>query len=204
MNLRYLAALAVLVSGVRSVAQDKWAFHDAKSGWFISGAVGVAGYVGDYDGLRRDGDRVSIGGDMAVGKWLNPVVALRMQAGGYNVQGAGWNKSAQKSVDESWNYVLIHGDIMVDAVTLFGDAKEDRFYSFIPYMGFGSGVHLRGRDNNSFAFLLGCVNKFRLSNHLDANIELKGVILRDQFDRQVGAHRKDGTAMLTAGFTYNF
>lgn len=196
--------LVALLSGMRAMAQDRWTIHDAKDGWFVSGAIGVSGYVGDYDSHRETGDRISIGGDISVGKWLNPVAGLRLQTGVYNVQGGAWNKGKNESVDENWNYALLHGDIMVDAVTLFGGVKEDRFYTFIPYMGFGYGLHRHDHRNNSFAFLLGGVNKFRLSSHVDANIELKGVILKDRFDRQLGDHKKDGAVTLTAGFTYNF
>lgn len=188
----------------KAMAQRKWGLLDAKSGWFVSGAIGAGTYVGDADGFRRKGDRISIGGDAAVGKWLTPSLALRLQMGGYNMQGARFDKRKNTGVKEAWNYGFVHGDVMIDAMTLFGGVKEDRFYSFIPYAGLGKGLHTGGNKNACTGLTVGAVNKFRLSGHMDAIIELKGIIFPDRFDWVSGGRGKDGAAHLTAGFTYNF
>lgn len=179
-------------------SQTLGTFNGAGQGWFVSGAIGVNGYAGEYDGERSFGSRVSIGGEVSVGKWITPVVGVRIQTGGYNMQGI--TASLQ---EERINYGLVHGDIMVDAIAFFKGVDKERFYTFIPYMGFGSGLR-PNKDYNSFIFALGGVNRFRLSEHLDANVELKGVLFNDKFDGTTGGRKHDGSLTLTAGFTYNF
>lgn len=181
-----------------AMAQDKGTAYKFGERWFISGSVGVNAYVGDYDGQRKFGDRISIGVEGSVGKWLTPVWALRLQGGVYNAQGMNAHSK------EGWNYALAHADVMVDAMTLFKGVDEERCYSFIPYVGFGAGLHRRNGKDNTFAFGVGAVNRFRLSEHLDANIELKAVLVNDRFDRQRGGRSGEGAASMTVGFTYNF
>lgn len=196
--------MAALFFGAKAMSQSKWALQDAKSGWFISGAIGAGIYAGDGDKYRKKGERVSVGGDIAAGKWLNPTMALRLQMGGYNMQGAWYDDHKKTPRNEGWNYAFVHGDVMFDVMTLLGGVKEDRFYSFIPFAGLGFGMHPKGNKNTCAGLTLGGVNKFRLTSHMDAVIELKGIIFPDKFDWKEGGRSKDGAAHLTAGFTYNF
>lgn len=198
-KLRGFAAGFLTLFCVNTVSsQSLWTVNSAQEGWFVSGAIGAHGYVGDFDRQRNFGSCISVGGEVAVGKWITPLVGLQLQAGGYNMQGMNASLS-----NESFNYGLVHGDIMVDAVALFGGVNEERFYTFVPYMGFGSGIRTNSAYNG-FIFTMGGVNRFRLSDHVDANVELKGVLFQDKFDGAVGGRKHDGALALTAGFTYKF
>lgn len=179
-------------------SQTLGTFNSANQGWFVSGGIGVNGYVGEFDSNRKFGSRISIGGEVAIGKWIMPAVGFRLQAGGYNMQGV--NASYSK---ESISYGLIHGDIMMDAMTLLDGIDKERFYSFVPYMGFGGGIRANS-IYNGFIFTMGGINRFRLSDHLDANIELKGVLFQDKFDGTTGGRKHDASLTLTTGFTYKF
>ena len=38
---------------------------------------------------------------------------------------------------EKWNVVNLHGDVLLNLTNMFCGYKEDRLYSFIPYVGAG-------------------------------------------------------------------
>lgn len=47
------------------------------------------------------------------------------------------------------------------------------------------------------------LNRFKVSEHLDINVELK-VIVGDKLDGCASGKKGEGAAALTAGLTYNF
>ena len=114
--------------------------------WFISGGVGAQMYFGDNDGKADFGKRLAPALDIAVGKWFTPGIGLRVAYNGLQAKGAtpyangplvDGGQYSNGYYKEKWNVVNLHGDVLLNLTNMFCGYKEDRLYSFIPYVGAG-------------------------------------------------------------------
>ena len=199
-DLKYwLLITVVLVSaGTTVAAQGKMEAYPANEKWFVSGAVGAHLYVGDYDKHAQFGDRISITGEVSGGKWITPVLGARLQISGLHAAGEDAKGNA-----ESWNFMLFHMDAMVDVMNWWCGVDETRTYSAIPLIGAGV-ANAPGKNTTTAVFTVGVLNRFKVSEHLDINIEIKGNIVGDRLDGCATGKNGEGAATLTAGFAYNF
>lgn len=192
--------LLLLFAGSAAFAQGKWDAFPKNEKWFLMGGAGIHGYVGDYDSQISFGERFGAGGEIAVGKWIAPAIAVRLQLNALHAVGG--TKSGKK---ESWNYGHAHVDAMLNLSELAVGADEERLYSAIPFMGIG--VARRAARHNADAvptLTIGLLNSFRMNEHLCLNIEGKGSIVGDKLDGLAGGRSGEGTLTLTVGMTYNF
>ena len=95
------------------------------------------------------------------------------------------------------------GDLFLQDTLLKG-ADEERVYSCIPLMGIGMAVAPYDGTRSTVAFSLGILNRIRLAEQLDLNIEAKGTIVGDKLDGEVTGSRGEGSAALTVGLAYTF
>ena len=86
----------------------------ANEKWFVGAGAGVHFFVGESDRKALFGDRVSPGGELNVGKWITPALAVRMQLEGVHMTGA-----YKDETRESWNFLHAHVDAMVDVISLW-------------------------------------------------------------------------------------
>jgi hypothetical protein len=96
-------------------------------------------------------------------------------------------------------------DFMVDLSNVIGGYKPNRFYSAIPYLGAGVDIVLnqpRHDGDRTAMGVVGFLNRFRISQSFDANLEIKGVVVKQTFDRQIAGLNFETLSMLTAGITY--
>jgi outer membrane protein OmpA-like peptidoglycan-associated protein len=224
----YLAAIAVaLLSSSALMAQDfvkdstsavdpKPSFKGFVSNKFwdnweisIGGGVGTAMNGGNDPGpLNR---RIGGFGEISVGKWLHPVVGLRgeLQMGAYN-------NFTDDLTRMTWPYAYLHADLMINLSNWIGGYKEHRVYYAIPYVGMGyfaSNFTDGTRSINSipvtmgnFAVSYGLINKFRVSNSVDINLNLKGIVsmasVNPTFNANCGTYFNGLDA--SVGITYRF
>lgn len=172
--------------------------YPASEKWFVSGSVGAGVYVGDYDMHTKFGNRISITGDVSGGKWITPVLGARLQISGMHASG-----EAKNGKSESWNFMMYHADIMVDVLNWWCGVNEERTYSLIPLVG-GGVANAPGLNTTTGVLTVGVLNRFKVSEHLDINIELKGNLVGDKLDGCASGKKGEGAAALTAGLTYNF
>lgn len=196
---RWAAAGVLLGVSALAAAQRTGSAYAANEKWFITGAVGVHGYVGDADKDRTFGDRISVGAEVGAGKWFTPLIGARLMVGGMHANG-----NRVEGSGESWNFVHIHADALLDLNTLLKGADEERVYSCIPLMGIGMAVAPYDGTRSTVAFSLGILNRIRLAEQLDLNIEVKGTIVGDKLDGEVTGSRGEGSAALTVGLAYTF
>lgn len=188
-----LLASSTIMTGTAGTQATK-----ANEGWFIGTGVGTQFYVGDSDNLQSTGYRLSAGFEGSAGKWISPKWAVRLQATA--ARATGGNIAGKEDAMNLWH---VHADVLTDLLGWLGNKNGNRLYSPLPLAGIGfAKVGLRGPSCATFT--LGMLNRFNVSEHIDLNVEIKGTLLSDRMDGSKGGSRGEGTAMLTAGFTYKF
>lgn len=181
--------------------------------WFISVGAGVQVYFGQSDSRGDFGKRIAPAFDFSVGKWFMPSLGLRAQASGFRLKGfthdpnnmyvkGGANRDGLYK--QSWQQFNVHGDILINLSNWIGGYRVDRFYEAVPYIGFGVMHACRAADNNVFTANAGLINKMRLSDAFDLNIEIKGSLFEKKFAGEQGGKKVNGIVAVTAGFTYKF
>lgn len=185
------------------------------SNWFFSIGGGASVMYGDNDQQLGDfGKRISPTLNVALGKWFTPGLGLRLQYSGLQVKGftmdpkADYVRGTQRSngsYKQRFDYMNFHGDVMFNLSALFGGYNEYRVYEIIPYLGAGFTYNYTKPHRKAVAINAGIINRFRLSNALDINLELSAMGVEDKFDGTIAGKRPyDGVFSATLGLTYHF
>lgn len=184
------------------------------SNWFFSFGGGASVLLGDNDGAASFGKRISPTLNVALGKWFTPGLGLRLQYSGLQAKGYTYDKGAdyvrgtQKGdgyYEQRFDYMNLHGDVMFNLMALFGGYDEYRVYEMIPYVGAGFTHNYTKPRREALSVNAGIINRFRLSNAVDINLEVSIMGAEDKFDGTVaGKHGYDGLVSATLGLTYHF
>ncbi|MCK9627557.1 MAG: OmpA family protein [Bacteroidales bacterium] len=177
--------------------------------WFVSIGFGGNVYAGENDSELGFGDRIATALDISAGKWLTPSMGLRLQYAGINAKGKAPANSmfADNNGNEEFNIMNLHADYMFNIHNAFLGYRADRTWELIPFLGFGWAQATKsGIDNksNELAASAGLLNKFRISDAVDFNLELRGMIANQRLDGVEGGTRAEGMASATVGFSYKF
>ncbi len=190
-----------------------------RDNWEISFGVGPATEdISQRPNFREHGSfwhRLAWETNVSVTKWLHPVWGLRAQLSGG--QTYGYRSAAAEKAEET-AFIYGHADLLVNLSNWIGGYREDRVYYAVPFAGFGyqaqdftkSGKEHHGL-NQEFAFNAGLLNKFRVCERIDLNLEFKWWI----YPEDEHALRKDPSPYselgiyahaysLTAGMSYRF
>lgn len=196
--------------------QDKYQVVTNKfwSNWFFSLGGGAEATFGDNDNAGSFGKRISPTLNFAVGKWFTPGLGLRVQYSGLQARGytydagAPYVKGTQMKdgyYKQRWDYMNLHGDVMFNLNALFGGYNQYRVYEIIPYLGAGFTHNYSGPKREALAVNAGIINRFRISNAVDINLELSAMGVEDKFDGETGGKDGfDGVLSATLGLTYRF
>ncbi len=99
------------------------------SNWFFSVGGGAQVLYGNNDHIGKFRDRVAPTFNVSVGKWVTPGFGLRMQYSGLQAKGFTTNETANYvvggpradgSYKQRWDYMNLHGDLMINLNALFG------------------------------------------------------------------------------------
>ena len=184
------------------------------SNWFFSIGGGAEATFGDNDSAGSFGKRISPPLNVSVGKWFTPGLGLRLQYSGLQARGftydagADYVKGTQLKdgyYKQRFDYMNLHGDVMFNLNALFGGYNQHRVYEIIPYVGAGFTHNYSKPHREALSVNAGIINKFRISNAIDINLELSAMGVEDKFDGEVGGdHGYDGVLSATVGLTYRF
>lgn len=184
------------------------------SNWFFSIGGGAEATFGDNDSAGSFGKRISPTLNVSVGKWFTPGLGLRLQYSGLQARGftydagADYVKGTQLKdgyYKQRFDYMNLHGDVMFNLNALFGGYNQHRVYEIIPYVGAGFTHNYSKPHREALSVNAGIINKFRISNAIDINLELSAMGVEDKFDGEVGGdHGYDGVLSVTVGLTYRF
>lgn len=184
------------------------------SNWFFSIGGGAEATFGDNDSAGSFGKRISPTLNVSVGKWFTPGLGLRLQYSGLQARGFTYDagvdyvKGTQLKdgyYKQRFDYMNLHGDVMFNLNALFGGYNQHRVYEIIPYVGAGFTHNYSKPHREALSVNAGIINKFRISNAIDINLELSAMGVEDKFDGEVGGdHGYDGVLSATVGLTYRF
>lgn len=181
---------------------------------FISAGAGGLVYWGENDSHGSFGKRIAPAVDAAIGKWITPSVGMRLQYSG--IQAKGWssefsryaygNPDNEGFFKEKFNLNYLHFDVLWNLSNAIGGYREDRFWDFVPYAGFGwVNANKKNRPtNNEFGFNAGLLNKMRLSPSFDLNLDIRIMFVNQGLDGVAYGSRAEYTTSASLGFAYKF
>lgn len=182
--------------------------------WFFSVGGGAQVLYGNNDHMGNFKDRIAPTFNVSLGKWVTPGFGLRLQYSGLQAKGFAMNKATNYVVGgaegenfcrQKWDYMNLHGDLMINLNVLFSGYNPNRVYEIIPYIGAGWAHSYSHPHTNSATFNAGIINRFRLSSAVDLNLELSATGLEGKFDGEYGSRPNyDGILGATVGVTYYF
>ena len=182
--------------------------------WFFSIGGGASMLFGENDNAGSFGKRISPTLNVSVGKWFTPGLGLRLQYSGLQAKGFTYDKEApyvrgnqmgDGYYKQRFDYMNLHGDVMFNLNALFGGYNQHRVYEIIPYVGAGFTHSYTAPHRQALAMNAGIINKFRLSNAVDINLELAATGVEGKFDGERGGkHDYDGLLSASVSLTYRF
>lgn len=181
--------------------------------WFISIGAGGQVYFGQNDAQGSFGKRIAPAFDFSVGKWIVPTIGLRAQVNGFKLKAFTYDANNMYATGspnkdglykQNWNQFNVHGDVLLNLSNWIGGYRPDRFYEAVPYLGFGIMHAYTNGSNNVFTANAGLINKMRLSDAFDLNVEVRGAVFEKKFAGEPGGKRANGILTVTAGFSYKF
>ena len=216
----YLAALAAALLSVTALAAQEKTDTSAvdpkpsfagfvTNGFWDNWEISVNGGVGAALFNKRNpgpaGDYLGGYGNISVTKWLYPVVGLRgsLDLGAYH-------SVSDNLVRHRWPFASLHMDLMINLSNWIGGYKEHRVYYAVPFMGMGyiaSNVPktFKGFRQN-FIVSYGLLNKFRVSDCIDLNLEIGGIVGKNEISpaKVNGSGAFLTTVNSSLGLTYRF
>lgn len=162
------------------------------SNWFVGAGVGVNINVdGPFSGPRFG---YGFAADFNFGKWIDPMWGIRAGVLGINNNHTG---------DDKYGFAFIHGDVMWNITNQFWGYKQNRVYQAVPYLT--AGLYWPCDRSKNFAAGAGLLNKIRLTDRLDLDIDLMGVFLKQASIEKVSTPSGLGAvAAATVGVSYKF
>jgi outer membrane protein OmpA-like peptidoglycan-associated protein len=190
------------------------------SNWFISAGAGPQIFLGDFDRETSFGKRISPALDIAVGKWFTPGIGMRIAYNGLSMKGA-TKKTPENDIThavgdpfegrnggevyaQKFNFANLHADAMFNLSQLLCGYNEKRVWSFIPYLGVGWMWTWQQPRTHEVSANVGILNSFRVCPAIDINLEVRGSLVQDRFDGEIGGRHEEGLVAVTAGLTYRF
>ena len=203
----------------------------AQDGWFVDVGGGVQ-TIFSSDASKLDfGKRLTPSYRIGVGKWITPVYALRLQVGGYALNGMSTSEGLylrDPQTDGSvygphdpvidnvtvrpdgtyrhyLRYVNAHADFMVSLSRLLfsGQGKFD----VLPAVGLGYARTFAYRGTaatNSLTANFSVLAKYKATKCLDVNLEIGSALMPDHFDGRITGKMYEPTLGATLGLTYTF
>jgi len=172
-----------------------------KDNWFIDAGIGTGVYIGGHN-AGNFGDRLGLVMDLGFGKWFTPAVGARVSLN--------YTPTFREiAFGESWSftYFAAHADVLWNMFNSIGGYKANRVYQLIPAVGGGysrmSNASQYPGASNSFILTFSLINKFRVSDLLDINLEVRSIGTKQSQDGYSWPdHTFDCPLTATAGVSF--
>lgn len=203
----------------------------AQNGWFVEAGGGVQ-TIFSSDASKLDfGKRLTPSYTIGVGKWITPAYALRLQVGGYALNGMSTSEGLYLRDPQTDGSVYGPHDPVIDNVTVRPDGTYRHYLRYVnahadfmvslsrllfhnqskfdvlPAVGFGyaHAFAYRGTANtNSLTANFSVAAKYSVLKCMDVNLEIASALMPDHFDGRITGRKYEPTLGATLGLTYRF
>ncbi|WP_278799033.1 OmpA family protein [Leyella stercorea] len=203
----------------------------AQNGWFVEAGGGVQ-TIFSSDASKLDfGKRLTPSYTIGVGKWITPAYALRLQVGGYALNGMSTSEGLYLRDPQTDGSVYGPHDPVIDNVTVRPDGTYRHYLRYVnahadfmvslsrllfhnqskfdvlPAVGFGyaHAFAYRGTaSTNSLTANFSVAVKYSVLKCMDVNLEIGSALMPDHFDGRITGKKYEPTLGATLGLTYRF
>lgn len=203
----------------------------AQNGWFVEAGGGVQ-TIFSSDASKLDfGKRLTPSYTIGVGKWITPAYALRLQVGGYALNGMSTSEGLYLRDPQTDGSVYGPHDPVIDNVTVRPDGTYRHYLRYVnahadfmvslsrllfhnqskfdvlPAVGFGyaHAFAYRGTaSTNSLTANFSVAAKYSVLKCMDVNLEIGSALMPDHFDGRITGRKYEPTLGATLGLTYRF
>lgn len=203
----------------------------AQNGWFVEAGGGLQ-TIFSSDASKLDfGKRLTPSYTIGVGKWITPAYALRLQVGGYALNGMSTSEGLYLRDPQTDGSVYGPHDPVIDNVTVRHDGTYRHYLRYVnahvdfmvslsrllfrsqgrfdvlPAVGFGyaHAFAYRGTANtNSLTANFSVAAKYSVLKCMDVNLEIGSALMPDHFDGRITGRKYEPTLGATLGLTYRF
>ncbi|MBO7261680.1 MAG: OmpA family protein [Alistipes sp.] len=178
-----VAVLACAAVSAQETATEKprWKGVETNKFWH-NWELSLGGGISHLDLNTRGGELGKVGANTgwningAATKWFHPIVGVRAQ-----VDLGEFMNMIDNGTKFHTPYAYIHADAMLNLSNWIGGYREDRIYYAIPYLSFGYSATCFNRkdlhSNGEFSAGIGLLNKFRVTEYLDIQLDLRTWLL---------------------------
>ena len=203
----------------------------AQNGWFVEAGGGVQTIFSSDAGKLDFGKRLTPSYTIGVGKWITPAYALRLQVGGYALNGMSTSEGLYLRDPQTDGSVYGPHDPVIDNVTVRPDGTYRHYLRYVnahadfmvslsrllfhnqskfdvlPAVGFGyaHAFAYRGTaSTNSLTANFSVAAKYSVMKCMDVNLEIASALMPDHFDGRITGRKYEPTLGATLGLTYRF
>ena len=231
-RLFYVIAAAALLLASANVADAQQRVNNKeiffKGDFFVGIGAGPSVYFGEQDRSMKFHHRLAPAMDIYLGKWIIPCLGIRVAYSGgrafgvtnadngyvystgevYSMPGTEKYKFKQR-----FNYLGVRGDLLFNVTNLVLGHNTDRLYDFTFYGGLGIHKVYDELEASRFGLSFGIINTFRITNALDAVLDIHCTGVPEDFEHEVGVrpgkkenglYSHDGIMTAAIGICYNF
>lgn len=179
--------------------------------WFIGAGIGTQFYYGDHNRQMKFTDRLVPAYELYLAKWFTPGIGVRTAVNGLKNKGVTQNHShstgevfdsSQRLEKQEFNYLNIHGDVLFNLTYIINGYNKDRIFTMSPYLGVGWMFTSDEPAAREISANIGLYNSFRVSNTMDITFDLRGSMVSDRFDGEVGERKEEGMFTAALGLAY--
>ncbi len=181
-----------------------------KENWFIGAGVGGQFFYGDHNRQMDFLDRIVPAFELHGGKWFTSGLGLRLGLNGLKNRGLTQNGShstgevydASKWLDvQEFNYIHVHGDVMFDIMNMI-EGYDYQTWHPIPYVGLGLMATWEQPRSRAISASLGVFNTIYLNEFIDLTVDVRGSMVEDRFDGELGGRKDEGMLTAAVGIIY--
>lgn len=185
--------------------------------WFIGLGAGAQMMFGDHNRQMYFGDQLSPFYQGYLGKWFTPGLGLRVGINGFKINGLtqnGAHSTGERYDKIPWegywltkqeiNYYSVYGDVFFNLTNMFSGYRQDRIYHFSPYVGLGWSQVTNEPKEREVSVNAGLFNTFQLAKPLRLTLDIRGKLVNDRLDGELGGRREEGILSAALGLQYSF
>ena len=152
--------------------KDVYSIGGWGSNWFFTVQGGMNSFIGKPVGCGDLGNRIMPALNIAIGKWVNPYMGMRVTFLGFKMK---------NGMMEKVSFQNLHTDLMYNISTNFrGNQEEIPRWDAIPYLGVG--MARLDSHRHPFALSYGLIGRYRLAKKLHLSAEIGGSSTFQDFD----------------------